>query len=198
MSDPEKGGSSIGASPLQIIVKGGTTSSAYDKERAKQQAMTELGRAHQDKQQRAADQGSRMTKDGFVSAHLTSLKMMDGGSPRAVLYYLNRDKTVRQECIAEVVMLPDGDMTFTMVCPKCLERGEPHGSSQMMIKRSHRRWELDERRAGEVIPVYDPFHKQMMGIRICGTINATDEILRCANFGCTWAVKITDSRVEEV
>jgi len=198
MSDPVKGGSSIGASPLQIIVKGGTTSSAHDKERAKQKAMADLGRAHQDKQQIAADQGTRMTKDGFVSSRLTSLKMMDGGSPRAVLFYLNKDKSVRQECISEVVLANGEDMTFTMVCPKCLERGEPHGSAQIMVKKSHRRWQLDTKRAGEVVPVFDPFHNQMMGIRICGTINAQDEILRCSNFGCTWAVKIANSKVEEV
>jgi hypothetical protein len=198
MSDPEKGGSSIGASQLQIIVKGGTTSSAHDKERAKQKAMTELGREHQDKQQRAADLGAGMTKEGFVASRLTSLKMMDGGSPRLVLYYLNRDKSIRQECIAELVQTPDGDMMFTMVCPKCLERGEPHGSSQVMVRKSHRRWELDVARAGEVVPVYDPFHKQMMGIRICGVIEAGDEILRCTNLGCAWAVKISKSNVEEV
>jgi hypothetical protein len=197
MSD-EKGASSIGASPLQIIVKGGTTSSAHDKQRAQQQQLTELGRAHQDKQMAAAATGDQMTKDGFVSSHLTSLRMLDSGSPRAVLYYLNRDKSVRQECIAEIILADGADMTFTMVCPKCLERGEPHGSAQVMVKKSHRRWELDTRRAGEVVPVWDPFHEQMMGIRIVGTINAGDEILRCANVGCTWAVKIADSKVMEV
>jgi hypothetical protein len=197
MSDAKKDASSIGASPV-IIVKGGTTSGAYDKQRAQQQQLTELGRAHQDRQMADAAAGDRMTKDGFVSSHLTSLRMMDSGSPRAVLYYLNRDKSVRQECISEIVLANGDDMTFTMVCPKCLERGEPHGSAQIMVKKSHRKWELDTRRAGEVVPVFDPFHNQMMGIRIVGTINAGDEILRCANLGCTWAVKIADSKVMEV
>jgi len=196
MSDTPKGGSSLGASPLQIIVKGGTTSSAHDTERAKQKAMTELGRAHQDKQQRAADMGSGMTKEGFVSAHLTSLRMMDSGSPRLVLYYLNRDKSIRQECVAELVMTPDGDSLFTLVCPKCLERGESHGSAQVMVRHSHRKFFLDQRKNGTIVMLTDPFGKPFQ-VRICGTVTC-EETLRCSNVGCTWAVKIADSKVEEV
>jgi hypothetical protein len=196
MSDPEKGGSSIGASPLQIIVKGGTTSSAYDKQRAAQKHAAELGREHQDKQQRAADFGSGLTKDGFVSAHLTSLRMMDNGSPRLVFYYLNRDKSVRQECVGEIVMTPEGDELFTLVCPKCLERGESHGSAQVMVRKSHRKFFLDTRKQGTLVQLVDPFGKPFH-VRICGTIYC-EEILRCTNVGCTWAVKIADSKVEEV
>src|SRR5258706_10595654 len=133
MSDSEKdGGSSIGASPLQIIVKGGTTSAAYDKQRAEQKHMAELGRAHQDKQIAASSAGPRMTREGFVASQLTSLRLSDSGSPQLVLYYKNRDKTTRQECVANLVMV-GSDPAFVMVCPKCLERGEPQGSSQMIV-----------------------------------------------------------------
>lgn len=196
MSDGKEDASSIGASPLQIIVKGGTTSSAYDKERAKQQQLTELGRAHQEKQMQAAAEGDQMTKGGFVSSHLTSLRMMDSGSPRLVLYYLNKDKSIRQECVAELVVMPDGDALFTMVCPKCLERGEPHGSAQVMVRHSHRKFHLDQRKAGTVVMLTDPFGKPFQ-VRICGTVTC-EEILRCANVSCTWAVQVSDSKVYEV
>lgn len=196
MSDSEKSGSSIGASKLTVIVKGGTTSSAYDKERAEQKRITELGRAQQDKQQAAAAFGTGMTSKGFTSAHLTSLRMMDSGSPRLVLYYLNRDKSIRQECVAELVMTPDGDSLFTLVCPKCLERGEPHGSAQVMVRHSHRKFHLDQRKLGTVVMLDDPFGKPFQ-VRICGTVTC-EETLRCSNVGCSWAVKIMDSKVEEV
>ena len=196
MSDGKEDASSIGASPLTIIVKGGTTSSAYDKERAKQQQVTELGRSHQDRQVAAAAQGDRMTKEGFVSSHLTSLRMMDTGSPRLVLFYLNKDKSIRQECVAEIVVMPDGDSLFTMVCPKCLERGESHGSSQVMVRNSHRKFHIDPRKLGTIVMLNDPFG-QPFQVRICGTVTC-EEILRCSNVGCTWAVQVSESKVYEV
>ena len=194
MSDGKEDASSIGASPLTIIVKGGTRSSAHDKARAQENQATELGRAHQDRQ--VASQGDRMTKDGFVSSHLTSLRMMDTGSPRLVLFYLNRDKSIRQECVAEVVVMGDGDSLFTMVCPKCLERGESHGASQVMVRNSHRKFHIDPRRLGEIVMLTDPFG-QPFQVRICGTVTC-EEILRCSNVGCTWAVQVSESKVYEV
>jgi hypothetical protein len=197
MSDSEKEGkSTMGPSPLQIIVKGGTTSSAHDKERAKQLHAAEVGRAHQDRQMAAAAKGVQMTDKGFVAAHIESLRLMDGGSPRVVFYYLNRDKSVRQECVGEIAMMADGDELFTLVCPKCLERGEPHGSAQVMVKKSHRKWELDTRKAGTIVLLTDPFGKPFQ-VKLCGTVHCY-EPLRCSNVGCTWAVKIYDSRVEEI
>lgn len=196
MSDEKEGAPTLGASPLQIIVKGGTTSSRHDKAREEQKRVTELGRAHQDKQMAAAAVGDRMTKEGFVSSHLTSLRMMDAGSPRLVLFYLNKDKTVRQECVAELVVAADGDSLFTMVCPRCLERGEPHGSAQVMVRHSHRKFHLDTRTAGSIVMLTDPFGKPFQ-VRICGTVTC-EEILRCSNVGCTWQVQISDSKVHEV
>jgi hypothetical protein len=198
MSDTKDGGSgsTLGASPLQIIVKGGTTSGAYDKERAKQRHAAEAGRAHQDKQHAAAAVGNRMTERGFVSAHIDSLNLLDSGSPRVVFYYLRRDKSVMQECVGEIVVLPDGDELFTLVCPKCLERGESHGSAQVMVKKSHRKWELDTKKAGEIVFLTDPFGRPFQ-VRICGTIEC-DEPLRCSNVGCAWAVKIDKGNVREI
>lgn len=196
MSDPVKPPSSLGGAPVapMVIMKGGTTSSAYDRQLAIEKAAGEQGRAHQAKQQRAAAFGAGHTKDGFVHASLTSLPMFDTTSPRVVLYYLNVDKTVRQECVSELAVLGDGDTIFTLVCPKCLERGVSAGQAQMMVRKSHRKWELDMRRQGEVIRLRDPDGKPF-GVKICGTINM-DETVRCANAHCTWAVRIADSKVE--
>jgi len=202
MSDSEKGGSSIGAHLPTIIVKGGTTSSRYDKDRAQREALAEQGRQHQDKQEQAASFGVGMTDKGFVHSKLTSLRMMDSGHPRVVFYYLNKDKTPRQECVGELVLSGDDEL-FVLVCPKCLERGEPHGSAQVMVKKSHRKWFLDTRtqdkkgeKAGDIVHLKDP-NGQLFQVRICGTITCND-IIRCSNLGCNWAVQIDDSKVMEV
>ena len=197
MSDSAKGGagSTVGPSPLTVIVKGGTTTSAYDKDRAMREHQSELGRQHQAKQEQSARIGTGMTKDGFVHSKLTSLRMMDNGSPRVVFYYLNKDKSVRQECVGEIVMTPDGDELFTLVCPKCLERKESHGSSQIMVKKSHRKWFLDMRKQGTMVTLVDPYG-QPFNVKICGTV-WVDDIIRCSNVGCDWAVRIGDSKVEE-
>ncbi len=61
MSDsPKGGGSTVGASPLTVIVKGGTTTSAYDKDRAMREQQSELGRKHQAKQEESARLGPGM------------------------------------------------------------------------------------------------------------------------------------------
>jgi len=193
MSDDGDRRSSIGASPV-VIVKGGTTSSSFDKEIAKQQHIAEMGRAHQDKQMAAAAKGDHMSKDGFVSSRLLSMKMMDSGSPQLVLYYMNRDGSVRQECISELVIMADGDMTFTLVCPKCMERGVPPGLAQIMVRCSHRKFTLDPRHAG-TITLITPDGPRM--VRTCGTVYS-EEILKCANYGCTWRVKVDNSKVYEV
>jgi len=144
----------------------------------------------------AAAVGDALTPDGFVSSHLTSLRMMDKGAPRVVFYYLRRDKTIRQQCIGEIAITPEGEEFFTMMCPRCFERGEPADSCQVMVRKSNRRWELDVRKQGTIVLLEDPEGKPFQ-VRICGTIWC-DEILRCMNVGCTWAVKVEDSKVEEV
>jgi hypothetical protein len=179
-----------------VIVKGGTTSSRYDKEREERRHAAEHGRQHQDKQMRAAAVGEAMTPDGFVSSHLTSLRLLDRGAPQLVLHYMNRDRTIRQSCVAEIVMLPDGDELFVMVCPKCLERGEPADNCQVMVKKSHRSWELDLKKQGTVVMLRDPFGKPFQ-VKICGEVSS-QETLRCSNFNCTWAVRVERSEVWEV
>src|SRR5260221_4823948 len=180
----------------EIIVKGGTTSSRYDRELAERREATAKGQEHQDRQMAAAGVGDQMTADGFASARLHSLRMMDKGSPKLVLYYMNRDKTVRQECVSELLVLPTQEKAFVMMCPRCFERGVPAADAQIIVRSSNRAFYLDTRAQGTLVTLIDvdgrPFH-----VKLCGTVYA-DDILRCKNLGCTWAVKIDDSRVWEV
>lgn len=196
MSDEKARPEDPGIGTFDIIVKGGTTRSSYDKELSERRHAAEVGRAHQDKQMAAAAAGTALTPEGLVTAKLSSLRMMDRDSPRLVLYYMNRDKTVRQECVSELVVLSPTDALFTLMCPKCFERGVPAGDCQIQVQKSHRKWELDPRRAGEFVRLTDPFG-EVFHVRICGTVSS-EEILRCSNYNCNWAVRVENSRVYEV
>jgi hypothetical protein len=192
MSDG-KSPSPIGGAPL-IHVRGGTTSSRHDRQQHEARQAAQVGRQQKAKQEQAvAQQG--MTKQGFVSARIHSLRMMDRGHPQLVLYYMNRDKSVKQECVSEVFMADDGDAGFTLVCPKCLERGVAHGLAQMKVMNKHRAFHIDPRRAGEMVNLVDPWGKQFH-VRICGTVTC-DEVIRCDSCNM-FAVRIENSRVWEV
>jgi hypothetical protein len=183
-----------GIAPV-VIMKGGTTSSRYDRTIQASEADAERRRNHQDKQ--AARARDFVGEDGSI-ASFGSHKLITGDSPRLVLQYLNRDRTVRQECISEVTQIEGKepgklDTMFSLVCPKCLERGLPQGQAQLFIKDSHRKFFLDTSKAG-IQMVESGFSRQP--IYICGKVTVND-IIRCSQFNCTWAVQIVDSKVME-
>lgn len=177
-----------------VLVRGGTTSSRHDRQQYEARQAGERGRAQRDKQEQEARRGPRMTKQGFVSSRLHALRMMDRGHPQLVLYYMNRDKSVKQECVSEVFVADDGDTGFTLVCPRCLARGAAHGLAQMKVMNKHRAFHIDPRRAGELVSLLDPYGKQFH-VRICGTVTC-DDVIRCDSCG-VWAVRIEGSRVWE-
>ena len=184
-----------GVAAPTVIMKGGTTSSRYDNEMAKKQADADKRRQHQDTQMALAQK--QAGADGSI-ARLGSHRMVGSDSPRLVLQYLNRDGSVRQECISEITHVNGSkpgelDMMFSLVCPKCLERGLPQGECQLFVKNSHRKFYLDTRKAGPR-RVESAFGAQV--VLVCGTVT-TDDIIRCSNFNCTWAVRIDDSKVTE-
>lgn len=179
-----------------VFVKGGTSSLKYDNLMAKKKADAEARRAHQDQQEKLASV-SRGT-DGSI-ARLGSKKLVSSESPRLVLRYLNRDKSIRQECISEITHIGGAeqgtlDTMFSLVCPKCLERGLPQGESQLFVRNSHRSFTIDPKKAGPVV-VDSVFGRQV--ILICGTVSVQD-IVKCSNYNCTWSVRIDNSNVVEV
>jgi hypothetical protein len=182
-----------GGSQLQVLVRGGTTSSRHDKQRAERRVTAEAGRDLTDRQKLAVRQGDRLTKEGFVSSRLHSLRMMDSGNPQLVFYYLNRDGTVRQHCVGEHFRAGT-DEGIILVCPRCLERGESHGDSQMKIMKSHHKFTLDLRKLGTLVQLLDPdglpFH-----VRLAGTVTV-DDVVKCDSCGL-YKVTIIDSKVSE-
>lgn len=186
------------AAPV-VIMKGGTTSAAYDREMAERKASAEQRRDAEER--RHAAQGVHSGPEGVDVGRIGSHSFLSG-APRLILYYMNRDKTVRQECKSEITFydhpreIGKMDMMFAMVCPRCLERGLPQGECQMLVRESHRKFWIDDRKKGELVMLEDPWGRPDPVI-ICGTVTVED-IVRCNNFNCDFAVRIADSCVYEV
>jgi hypothetical protein len=180
-----------------VFVKGGTTPSTYDNALAAKQADAEERRAHEDW---VAHKVEHAHEEGAI-ARIGEQKFLTSESPRLVLYYMNRDGSVRQECLSEITMYPvpgsligEIDMMFTLVCPRCLERGVPQGESQLMVQNRHRKFHRDERKK-TIVQLLTPFGPQIVHQDCTVTV---DDIVRCSNFNCTWQVRIADSKVYEV
>jgi hypothetical protein len=213
MSDDEgpKPGSgqvtAIGGVPI-AIVKGGTTSSRYDRELQRREADAERRRKHEDRVRQIV-----ATQEGGVARLGVTSFMRD--MPRVVFFYMNRDGTVRQECVSEINFTEGPtqgsvDMFFTLICPRCLERGVPAGDAQLKVHNSHRKFFLREERhtvklgihnsvvlgRGEIVDLRTP-DGDPWTVVVCGSISVQD-ILRCSNYNCNWAVRIDESRVYEV
>lgn len=198
MSDKENW--SVGGVPMGIV-KGGTSSSAYDNQIAKEKAEEDGRRAREDAKFAVAQRGVQQTPEGLIVSRMGSANFVGRDSLWLVLYYLKSDGTVRQECKSEITMIGgekqgEIDSMFAMVCPRCLERGVPQGRSQMMIRNSHRQFHIDERRKGDVVVLTDPWGRQHPVI-LCGTVSC-DDVIRCDNYNCTYAVRIENSNVREV
>lgn len=192
----EKKGFTVGGVAPTVIIKGGTSSSSYDQLMAKKAHDAEQRRAHQDRQVAAAS--AAQGQNGVV-ARLGSRKFVTSESPRLVLRYLNPDRSIKQECISEVTHVNGAkqgelDIMFSLVCPKCLERGIPQGEAQLFVRDSHRKFFLDPTKSGPVA-VDTAFGRQV--VNVCGVVTVRD-VVRCSNYNCNWSVRIEDSNVIEV
>lgn len=183
-----------------VFVKGGTSTSRYDNEMARRRADADNRRVGQDQMGAIGQRGVRPGE----AARLGSNRFLTETTPRVVLLYRNKDKTVRQECISELVEVESKeqgrlDRLFVMVCPRCVARGVPQGESQVIVRSSHRKFYLDdsEGKKNQIVVVRDPISGHPAPVLIAGTIYC-EEILRCNNYNCDWAVKIADSCVDEV
>lgn len=186
---------SSGMSP-QAIVKGGTTSYAYDQMIRAKEADANRRRDYQDNVRKMIEDD---VDAGLGVGGFHEKRMVTNESPKLLLKYLNADGTVYQECISEVIedFDPFGgsvNMMFTLVCPDCAARGLPQSECQIMVRSEHRKWFLDERKRG-VVPVETPWGVQVL--HQAGTVTVQD-IVKCSNFMCTWAANIDDSKVRRV
>jgi hypothetical protein len=192
------GDGKIAGAPMDAFVKGGTTSTAWDREKKKQYEQSKARRAHQDRQRAAVAFAGRHS--GVSGALLTMDLGAGAAKPKVVLTYKAKDQALEQECLAEIALTaasPEAaavsddvvGMILVVVCPKCLERTGEQDDSQIMIKSWHREFWLDETKKSVWVNSVDGSVHQ-----IAGTVTAKD-LMRCSALGCEWKFRIDESKL---
>lgn len=181
--------------PMDVVVRGGTTSYAHDQLMAKQRAEDEARREEADEDKRLAARGDR---PGDVAKMHTMNLGTPSQSPVVLLTFVSPKGEVKMDKSKPMQMLADvfvgenmddpTDLTLNMVCPYCVERGTPQGRAQFKVRQSHRPWHLDVKSQGE-------FFRFEGGVyRSAGTIMDSSR-LKCPN--CNWTFRIDKNNVRE-
>jgi hypothetical protein len=181
----------------EAIVRGGTSSGAWDKEMKMRLSDAEQRRA-QDAAERQlgnipVEQGGAMNFERKLTDPLEH--------PRVLLAYVGWGKEIRHEQLCELVFddtqnPPCHIMIF--VCPECHERGTPAELCQLHVRDNHRSWHVDTKGAGEVKAVKNSAVAGGIEFyRYAGRIMDTD-VLRCDNVNCGCGFKIDKNRLYRV
>ena len=172
---------------IQALVRGGTTTGAYDKEMQQRLADAEVRRAEDEADRKIAQ--IPIEKGGGL---MFERKLTDETSnPRVHVTYVGRTKEKISEQLCELVFDElMGDHMLIFVCPECSRRGVPSGFAQCHAKSKHRSWHVDTRGAGEVKAVRNSDSAGGIEYYVsAGTIMDTD-VLRCDGVNCGCAFKI--------
>lgn len=177
-------------SPAEVFVKGGTTSSAHDKELAKYKAEVEERRRQADMDRASA---SLPTEEGGAIMHTNKLTDSPDVEQGYVLLeyvtatgkpqYHNGDQF---QCLADVIMISEKELALILVCPQCMSKGLPMDLCQIKVNQSHRPWFLDTKKAGSMIEFDGKVY------RSAGEVMDSDRI---ACMQCNWSVKIDKNKV---
>ncbi len=172
--------------PMTSWVRGGSITSAYEAQLAQQKANAQAARDLEDRRAAKAEDGSGEAKQ---FRHVT------GGNkkyPGIVLEVREpRDNKVLDYVECELHVLPDGTLMLQMACAHCYHRAGI--TENFHIRQSHRHFELDTRRQGEIW--VDPSDSRHV-VSLAGTIQMT-EPFTCPNLGCGKRFVIEDSVVRE-
>ncbi len=167
-----------------VIMKNGTTSSAFDKEVHRASVDAERRRQEQDADRQAASVG--IEQGGAVRKTLDM--GLPGNHPVAVLWCPTRDGSRERFMVCDLV---DGEadgeviLTLVMICPRCMDRGVPMDQAQMSIRTNHRVWYLDTKTKG--LPFRDPDTQELH--ILAGTITGPGPYT-CSGMGCGFKFSI--------
>ena len=197
--DPEP--RKIAGVPLDVFVKGGTTTSTWDNEQKALAAQSEQLRAHQDAQRAEV---ARAQREGGAITSLVSMPLATAGNPKVIIEYVYGDSALNRECMGELTEMPhpekpgEKDLAIIIVCPHCLRRTGRQDQSQLMIRNSVRpfsiRWATEsdypQDKRHWVNPLDGSFH------HVAGLVTTHDRI-KCDALGCTFRFRIDGSRLKE-
>lgn len=181
--------------PLDVFVKGGTTSMRHDRHMA---AMT----ADLHRRQAEADEEKRLAKEHSIAhgnmddiASLTSHEFTDHPEVECayipLMYMSPNGKEVDHYGVGDIIMVQDpkiqDELALMIFCPKCREKGLPAWDCIITIRQANRPWFLDRRTAGELFIDPDGLPKHSAGQVVDG------EKFHCPR--CTWSACIDRNRV---
>lgn len=171
--------------PMTAWMRGGTMTSAYEQQLARQKAAAAEARRIEDSKRVAAEQNPHEAKQ---------YKRVIGGNKHYAGIILEvkhpKDNVVLDYISCELTMGPDEKLVLVMACYRCFMRtGE---ASNLTIRQGHRHFELDTRRQGELW--VNPKNPNEI-VTLAGTINLTERVT-CP--GCGMVFVIDDSVVREV
>ncbi len=172
--------------PMTSFVRGGTMSSAYERDLQAKKADAERRRAEEAARQKivAADpQGARMSTTKLGGA---------GSFAAIVLEIRNSDGHPEEFLVCDLTVDRDDPSGLMLIvcCPRCAVRVGSQ-EAQMTIRSRHRKFELDTRRQGELwVNPKDPREFYTLA----GTVHLT-EAVTCPGLGCNWRFVIDNSIV---
>jgi len=172
-----------------VFVKGGTTSTEYDRQVAAQRADTDRRRAHQDAQMRIA----RAHPDEAIMR----TRLLGGQSqyPTIVLAVKHpKDNEILEWMTCEITDQGD-ELALIMVCLRCVfTLGRPQGEAQLTIKQSNRKFYYEPTppkwAKGERVWINPRDPNEV--ITLAGTVTMP-EWAHCPHLGCGWTFTIDDS-----
>lgn len=198
-SDPPKSDTtestsgSIILSP-EVLVRGGTTTSNYDKEMA-----FRLSESARRRDEDAAEKRMGKIPIELGGALNFERKFTDvNQSPRVLLEYVGWGKEAIHEQLCELVyddlQTPPCNILI-FVCPECFRRGVPSEFAQIHVRDNHRQWAIDTRGVGETKAVKNDAMPGGIEFYVyAGSIMDTD-VLGCDNANCGAKFKITKNRL---
>ena len=189
--------------PMGMWVKGGTLTSAYEKQLQAEDYDAEQRRLQQDAQAQAAKTGvlpkylrGNEIDDKPGLGKLSSMNLGGSKTHAAVVLGIRhpKDNEILDWIICELTAQPDDqggqELVLHMACPRCIKTLHRHSQrAQIHIRQSNRMFWLDTRRAGEVF--VNPENPNEL-VTLAGTITTNDWIT-CPGLGCGWKFKIDDS-----
>ena len=182
--------------PMDTFVKFGTTTMAHDKFMAKRKAEEDARRAADDREKRdAREHGLQAGNPGSIASRYTFGFTDNPGVQKAYVpleYVTRTGREVTHRGRADIIMVQDpafeGELMLMLFCPMCIEkRGLDPAHAITHVRQSNRKWELDQRGAGELVVDEDGEAYRTAGVVRDG------ERFTCPR--CSWQARVDNNKV---
>lgn len=185
--------------PMEVFVRGGSSTFANDKRVAELKADAERRRAIADRERALSMKPVEQGGAKMFTNHLTDNSSVD--QAYVELQFLNKRGEPWYEfgepvkCLADVVMLSATELALVIACPSCKARGLPLDQCQLRIRQSNKSWELDTSKAGELILWMEGHNpdgtKIIKAYRSAGVVRESEKF-RC---DCGWSARISMNKI---